>query len=80
MLFRSDLQLLSIRTNDPELKVEHRRDDAFRGKGLKFDLDVRIPQGGSPRVRRGMDAAKIWIRTTHPLFEEIEFLCDFTAI
>jgi hypothetical protein len=75
-----ELQVLSIRTNDPELKVEHRRDDSFRGKGLKFDLDVRLPQGGSPRVRKGMDAAKIWIRTTHPQFEEIEFFCDFTAI
>ncbi|MFN9374120.1 MAG: DUF1573 domain-containing protein [Planctomycetaceae bacterium] len=75
-----DLQVLEIRTNDPELQFSYRRDDAFRGKGLKFDIDVAIPPAGSPRVRKGLDAAKIWIKTSHPQFEEVELLCDFTAI
>lgn len=75
-----DLQVRSLRTNDPELQFEHRRDDAFRGKGLKFELVVKIPPGGAPRVRKGQDAATIWIQTNHPKFEEVEILCDFTAI
>lgn len=75
-----DLQILDIRTNDPELQFSHRRDAAFRGKGLKFDIDVRIPPGGSARMRKGLDAAEIWIKTSHPRFDTVEFLCDFTAI
>jgi hypothetical protein len=31
-------------------------------------------------VRKGLDAAKIWIKTSHPQCAEVEFLCDFTAI
>ena len=75
-----DLQLLEIRSNDPALQFSHRRDDAFRGKGWKFEMDVRIPPGGAPRVRKGLDSAKIWIKTNHPEFEEVELFCDFTAI
>jgi len=76
----SDLQVLEIRSDDPELRFSHRRDDAFRGKGLKFDIDVKFPPAGSPRMRKGLEAAKIRIKTSHPQFEEVEFLCDFTAI
>ena len=75
-----DLHLLEIRSSDPDLHFSHRRDDSFRGKGLKFDLDIRFAPGSSPRVRKGLDAAKIWIKTSHPQCAEVEFLCDFTAI
>ncbi|MFN6103118.1 MAG: hypothetical protein ACK5EA_01510, partial [Planctomycetaceae bacterium] len=75
-----DLHVLELRSSAPDLNCSHRRDASFRGKGLQFDLDIRFAPGSSPRVRKGLDAAKNWIKTSHPQCAEVEVLCDYTAI
>jgi len=74
-----NVEIVEVRSDAAELQFSHRKDDNFKGRGQKFEIEISVPAGTAPVSRRTDNSARIWIKTNHPTSSELEILCDFTA-
>lgn len=74
-----DLRIEEILCDVDAVEFQVARDQNFKGRGAKFNLEVKYPPGGPILSRQLDNAATVRVRTNHPVYKELVYRLDFNA-